>query len=502
MNRSALRPPQARRAWALATLVLTIALVVPASTLVSLAGPVQQDLQAWQNKANKWDHGAVQQTNSAYSEGDAIPFRYTNSLKAGSTHTVLLKYDFVKQSAHFFDWLTSYNATVAPDPCAGIDRCGNPTTWAIPLDADLPAGLQQAGSLTTYNISSLSFGSYSLTHGSDRDTKSLAVTFTVAGTSGDQNVVIAFGAHLATSSFWGTGQGACCWPGGASPKAYATLDGGSDQNVSVNDSAIVTPTPVPPTQTPTQVPPTPTPTEAPLTPTPTEVPPTPTATTVPPTPTPTQVPPTPTPTEAPLTPTPTEVPPTPTATTVPPTPTPTQVPPTPTPTEAPLTPTPTEVPPTPTATTVPPSPTATPVPACTRANVIVRIYGGWGGIPVRCWVGGTEQPAQTASVDSSGAAAAHWTFDVPAGATWSVRVEPQLPAGLDPARWGYNTSSATVSIRGCQDATATFQLIDRGVPSQPTPVPLLPVTGGEPALAWWQQLLRWVANLLRALGLR
>ena len=162
----------------------------------------------------------------------------------------------------------------------------------------------------------------------------------------------------------------------------------------------------------------------------------------------------------------------------------------------------TETPPPATKTPTPVTPTPTPVPACTRANVIVRIYGGWAGIPVKCWVGGTEQPTQSTGVDSSGAAAVHWTFDVPAGATWSVRVEPQLPSGLDPARWGYNQSSATVSIQGCRDAEATFQLIDHGTPANPTPVPLLPVTGGEPAGSWWHEVLRWFANLLGALGLR
>jgi len=50
----------------------------------------------------------------------------------------------------------------------------------------------------------------------------------------------------------------------------------------------------------------------------------------------------------------------------------------------------------------------------------------WASIPVKLWVGGTEQPTQSTAIDSSGRPVASWTFYPPADTTWSVRAEPQL----------------------------------------------------------------------------
>src|SRR5207248_1433192 len=68
--------------------------------------------------------------------------------------------------------------------------------------------------------------------------KMIPVTFTVAGTGGKKNVVLAYGGHLARASDWGSNNGASTFPG-ASRKAFASLDGNADVNVSVNPNAIV-----------------------------------------------------------------------------------------------------------------------------------------------------------------------------------------------------------------------------------------------------------------------
>jgi hypothetical protein len=146
---------------------------------------------------------------------------------------VALKYDFSSGTKRFFDSLGSFNTTVIGiDPCAGIASCGSASTWPIPTDGTLPAGAQIPGSLTAYNVSSLSFGSYTLASG----LKSILVTFTVAGTSGNRNVVIAYGGHLAREAEWGAGNGASSFP--ASGKAQASLDGGADKTITVALSAV------------------------------------------------------------------------------------------------------------------------------------------------------------------------------------------------------------------------------------------------------------------------
>jgi uncharacterized repeat protein (TIGR01451 family) len=118
----------------------------------------------------------------------------------------------------------------------------------------------------------------------------------------------------------------------------------------------------------------------------------------------------------------------------------------------------------------------TPAP-CIRSDVAVVIYGGWNGIPVKAWVGGTEQQTLYTAVDSFGEQQVMWTFYPPENTSWSVSVQPQTPEGKDPARWQYkllriespsqgtvnnNPSSASVSITRCNQYVIYFQLVDLG----------------------------------------
>lgn len=70
-----------------------------------------------------------------------------------------------------------------------------------------------------------------------------------------------------------------------------------------------------------------------------------------------------------------------------------------------------------------------------RADVGVVIYGGWGGMPVQAWVGGTAQPTLYTAPNHEAEAAVLFTFWPPEGDYWKVSVAPELPAGLDPALW-------------------------------------------------------------------
>lgn len=117
----------------------------------------------------------------------------------------------------------------------------------------------------------------------------------------------------------------------------------------------------------------------------------------------------------------------------------------------------------------------TPPPARARADVAAVIYGGWEGIPVKAYVGGTEQETLYTAHDAFGRQTVLWTFYPPANASWQVLVAPQLPAGLDPARWQYrlvyiesnklgvkDPTSATASIWRCSEHIFHFQLVDTG----------------------------------------
>src|ERR1051326_7047465 len=198
-----------------------------------------ETLEGWFNLAAQWG-GTIQGSNSRYVEGDTIPLRFSASLTAGTTHTVLLKYDFsTGGDQHFFDGLSSYKATIQnADPTAGISGLGSPSRWTIPPDSSLPATAQIPADLrvlTSYNISALTPGSsYTLINNS---VKAISVTFTVASGGEKKNVVIAYGGRLASETVWGVGNGASHFPG-ASTKAFASLDGNSDKNVSVNPSAL------------------------------------------------------------------------------------------------------------------------------------------------------------------------------------------------------------------------------------------------------------------------
>jgi SdrD B-like domain/Bacterial Ig domain/Prealbumin-like fold domain len=202
-----------------------------------------ENVEGWSNTATPptWA-GTLNGNASAYREGQSIPVRYSNTLTGGTSHTLILKYDFANGSKHFIDHLTTVDRTI---PITGAQICpGSPglncgalsATAPIPVDSSVPAGAQISGQqLRGYNISSLSFvgATYALSGG----VKSIAINFTVAGT-GNKDVAIAYGIRLARENEWGIGSGASSFPG-ASGKAYTNLDNASnDKNLSVNPNGV------------------------------------------------------------------------------------------------------------------------------------------------------------------------------------------------------------------------------------------------------------------------
>jgi hypothetical protein len=112
-------------------------------------------------------------------------------------------------------------------------------------------------------------------------------------------------------------------------------------------------------------------------------------------------------------------------------------------------------------------------PPCVRADVSVVIYGGWDGIPVSAFVGGTEQEMLYTALDASGEAAVLWTLFPPENESWLVSIAPQTPPGKDAAEWEYKLvrivsskgleivepPSAVLGVSRCSEYIVYFQLV-------------------------------------------
>jgi hypothetical protein len=115
-----------------------------------------------------------------------------------------------------------------------------------------------------------------------------------------------------------------------------------------------------------------------------------------------------------------------------------------------------------------------------RADVSVVIYGGWDGIPVNTWVGGTEQETLYTARDASGEAAVLWSFFPFPGMSWKVTVAPELPPGVDAAEWEYRLVrivsttglsvdepvTAELTLAGGGTYTVYYQLMHTGAAGQ------------------------------------
>ncbi|WP_170611033.1 DUF11 domain-containing protein [Ruegeria arenilitoris] len=232
----------------------------------------QLSLYSWRNEVNtpNWNtNTTIQSANSIYAENEVIPFRWTSvdgggsapQMIEGQTYTIVIDYAFRgtgdNTDKFFMDYLTSYDATEEVDPAfgtgsdlAGFQEDYRIFTWQITQDgeADIqyPTGFS-AGFITFYNISSVSFVSYSSDlANTNREDRQLTIEVTVAddldGTANESvNVGMAFGGHLASELQYGLGNGAGNFPG-ASPQVVVDLDpatSGGLTDLNINPDAIV-----------------------------------------------------------------------------------------------------------------------------------------------------------------------------------------------------------------------------------------------------------------------
>lgn len=183
--------------------------------------------------AGKWTNGNLGQNNSNYPEGTSVPFRAVmKNLVVDATYSLTLEWDTtVNGGKHGYDYLTTYNRTVAAaDPCAGVTCSGPTNTLAIPTDPNVSgAGVTQiAGQVFTLNGGLFPANAASIANTgnlcatdpcniatnpsaytlSDPYTQNSATRIKLYFTAKATSAVLAWGGHVATQADWGAGMSA------------------------------------------------------------------------------------------------------------------------------------------------------------------------------------------------------------------------------------------------------------------------------------------------------
>ena len=236
-----------------------VAFSVGAPAIASAAASV--NLDQWASSDKAWQNGNLNGNNSRYPEGGVVPFRLAmEGLKLG-THTIHINYDFTAGGHKAYDFLATWDITNAkgkvciPSGGAISSMCPSlpsPTSRAFPSDAFKANGLSVKGAeaysgasrrLTIWGgtITSIAGPTHSGSVNGN-STADFLVTFRALTPA----VLLAWGGHLAQSSYWDTAAGGA--RDGASLVSGAPwhvrtlkLDGAGNKNQdrSIQPSAIV-----------------------------------------------------------------------------------------------------------------------------------------------------------------------------------------------------------------------------------------------------------------------
>jgi parallel beta-helix repeat protein len=162
-----------------------------------------------------WQNGDLNRTNSAFREGDSVPFRIKFAGTSGS-NTVSLSWLVIKSPKHAYDYLTTWKRTVTgANPCDGVPGCvlASPTsTFPIPTDPTVAAscgfvGFQVPGVFTMWGAVITSVSAYGLS-GCAPTASDQTNTITITFTATTSTPVLAWGGHLASEANWGAGTAA------------------------------------------------------------------------------------------------------------------------------------------------------------------------------------------------------------------------------------------------------------------------------------------------------
>jgi hypothetical protein len=216
-------------------------------------------------------------SNSHWTEGDFVPLRIVGTGYSPGAGNIQFSIDVTKSGKHAYDYVGSFDATETTgastashanhnNPCGDIFTGCNPDapdgSGAIPVDASLAAGLYPAtcGSNTwsdgaqptghtidAWGVTGVVVTYVSRNVGSNDCVTTIQVAWadTTPGFGG--NVVIAYGAHIATQADWGAGNSAISIPGSPYHSSLVARTTGGDtkgignQDAKLAASAIVLP---------------------------------------------------------------------------------------------------------------------------------------------------------------------------------------------------------------------------------------------------------------------
>lgn len=222
---------------------------------------VSVNLDQWASSDKAWQNGNLNGNNSRYPEGGVVPFRLAmEGLKLG-THTIHINYDFTAGGHKAYDFLATWDITNAKGkvciPSGGgissmCPSLPSPTSRAFPSDGFKANGLSVKGAeaysgasrrLTIWGGTITSIAGPTHTGSvNGNSTADFLVTFRALTPA----VLLAWGGHLAQSSYWDTAAGGA--RDGASLVSGAPwhvrtlkLDGAGNKNQdrSIQPSAIV-----------------------------------------------------------------------------------------------------------------------------------------------------------------------------------------------------------------------------------------------------------------------
>jgi len=242
-----------------ASTVALLALCVTAPPIDAASTTV--NLDQWASSDLAWQNGNLNGNNSRYPEGGIVPFRLAmEGLKPG-THTIHINYDFTAGGHKAYDFLATWDITNAkgkvciPSGGAISSMCPSlpaPSSRAFPSDGFKANGLSVKGAeaysgasrrLTIWGgtISSIT-GPTHAGSVNGNSTADFLVTFRSIGAP----VLLAWGGHLAQSSYWDTAaggprDGASLVSGAPWHVRTLKLDGAGNKNQdrSIQPSAIV-----------------------------------------------------------------------------------------------------------------------------------------------------------------------------------------------------------------------------------------------------------------------
>jgi hypothetical protein len=218
-----------------------------------------------------WSNGNANSSNSHWFEGDFVPYRLAISDLAAGSHTVQFMYDVTSGGKHAQDYLGSYNATASTgnDPCSGITVAGLPSGCTIGAPTSTVAvtapdfagstgpapptgcggsgtfsGTQVPGVIALFGPSGSTMDSFSyvnqnVVHGSGCDT-TVQVDFTLSAATGSNDIVLAWGGHLASQADWGAGNSSGYITGSSFHMVLVSIDGVGigGQDLSLNGNAV------------------------------------------------------------------------------------------------------------------------------------------------------------------------------------------------------------------------------------------------------------------------